>query len=51
MSNEKAIEIVKTHQAWRRGEDERHLDELGYNATELGIALDILIELASEVML
>lgn len=36
----KTIEILKTHNAWRRGDDTRSMDELGFSVTELGIAID-----------
>ena len=34
------VEILKTHNAWRRGDDTRTQDELGFSATELGLAID-----------
>lgn len=40
MELKKALEIVKLHNKWRRGEIE---DWTGYTAQELGIAIDILI--------
>lgn len=41
MELKKALEIVKHHNKWRRGEIE---DWTGYTAKELGIAIDKLIK-------
>ena len=42
MTNKQAIEIIKHHNMWRRGEIDDHI----YSPTEIGIALDILIKIA-----
>ncbi len=40
MSIEKAIEILKYHNTWRRGD----VDEMKYTAMQLGIAIDTIID-------
>ena len=42
------IDILKTHNAWRRGDDTRTQCELGFSVTELGIAIDDAVRAISE---
>lgn len=41
-------EILKTHNAWRRGDDTRSMDDLGFSVTELGMAIDDAVRAISE---
>ena len=52
MELKEALQIIKTYQAWRRGEtcETLTMDDLGIEPVKIGIALDALIDLAQIVV-
>jgi hypothetical protein len=42
------LDTLRLYQAWRRGEDERTLDETGLTPTSIGEALDWAIEVLAK---
>lgn len=40
MTTKEAIEILESHNRWRRGIDERPLEETGLTPEQIGVAID-----------